>query len=62
MGSGSGKRLPAAGKSGETSLMFLVHPTLGIDEMRDTCRAVEKVMREAQLTKQIKTKGSGLHS
>ena len=43
-GMGPGRRLPAARKSGETSLMFLVHPTLGVDEMQDTCRAVEKVM------------------
>jgi len=47
-GIGPDKRLPAAKESGETSLMFLVHPTLGVDEMRDTCRAVEKVMCEAQ--------------
>jgi len=47
-GIGPGKRLPVARKSGETSLMFLVHPTLGVDEMRDTCRVVEKVMGEAQ--------------
>jgi len=43
-----GRRLPAARKAGETSLMFWFHPTLGADEMRDTCRVVEKVMREAQ--------------
>jgi len=48
-GIGPGRRLPAARKSGETSMMFLVHPTLGADEMRDTCRAVEKVMRKAQM-------------
>ena len=47
-GIGPGRRLPAARESGETSLMFLVHPTLGADEMRDTCRAVGEVMREAQ--------------
>jgi len=47
-GIGPDKRLPAAKESGETSLMFLVHPTLGADEMRDTCRVVEKVMCEAQ--------------
>ena len=46
-GIGPGRRLPAARKSGETSLMFWVHPTLGADEMRDTCRAVGKVMRRA---------------
>ena len=43
-GIGPGKRLPAARESGETSLMFWVHPTLGADEMRDTCRAVEKIL------------------
>ena len=47
-GIGPGKRLPVARESGETSLMFWVHPTLGVDEMRDTCRVVEKVMCEAQ--------------
>jgi len=41
---GQGKRLPGAKELGETSLMFMVHPTLGVDEMRDTCRAVEKVL------------------
>ena len=46
--SGRRKRLSVAKESGETSLMFWVHPTLGADEMRDTCRAVEKVMRRAQ--------------
>lgn len=33
---------------GETSLMFLVHPTLGADEMLDTCRVVGEVLRRAQ--------------
>ena len=47
-GIGPGRRLPAARKAGKTSLMFLVHPTLGADEMRDTCRVVGEVMREAQ--------------
>ena len=42
-GIGPGRRLPAARGAGETSLMFLVHPTLGADEMKATCRAVEKV-------------------
>jgi dTDP-4-amino-4,6-dideoxygalactose transaminase len=32
---------------GETSLMFRVHPTLGEQDMLDTCAAVEKVMRVA---------------
>ena len=41
------KRLPVAKKLGETSLMFLVHPTLGHREMVDTSLAVEKVMLAA---------------
>lgn len=42
-----GRRLPVAQQLGESSLMFLVHPTLSEEEMVDTARAVEKVMREA---------------
>lgn len=41
------KRLETAMHLGETSLMFLVHPTLSYDEVADTCRAVEKVMAQA---------------
>lgn len=37
-------RLPVARELGETSLMFLVHPTLRDQDMRDTCEAVEKVI------------------
>ena len=44
-GYGPAERLPAAEELGETSLMFLVHPTLCDDDMRDTVRAVEKVFR-----------------
>ena len=40
-------RLPAAQRLGETSLMFMVHPTLGEAEMADTLGAVRKVMRVA---------------
>ena len=43
-GIGPGRRLPAAREAGEISLMFLVHPTLGVDEMRNTCRVVEKIL------------------
>ena len=32
---------------GETSLMFLVHPTLSETDMRDTCQAVAKVLDAA---------------
>jgi hypothetical protein len=44
---GPPKRLPVAKKLGETSLMFLVHPTLSEQDMRDTCKAVEKVFEIA---------------
>lgn len=41
------KRRPVAQELGETSLMFLVHPTLSEQDMQDTCTAVEKVMLAA---------------
>jgi dTDP-4-amino-4,6-dideoxygalactose transaminase len=41
------RRLPVAQELGETSLMFLVHPTLEEADMQDTVRAVRKVMNEA---------------
>jgi len=41
------KRLPVAKKLGETSLMFLVHPTLTEKDMEDMAHAVEKVMKIA---------------
>ncbi len=40
-------RLPVARELGETSLMFLVHPTLTKDQISYTCMAVEKVMSAA---------------
>lgn len=40
-------RLPVARQLGETSLMFLVHPTLSEQDMLDTIQAVEKVMKGA---------------
>ncbi|MFZ0704623.1 MAG: DegT/DnrJ/EryC1/StrS aminotransferase family protein [Candidatus Korobacteraceae bacterium] len=40
-------RLPAARELGETSLMFLVHPTLSDTDMDDTIAAVKKVMDAA---------------
>ena len=46
-GLGPRKRLPVAKELGETSLMFLVHPTLGESEMKKTVAAVEKVMAQA---------------
>lgn len=41
------QRLPVAQRLGETSLAFLVHPTLDEQAIRDTCVAVTKVMRMA---------------
>jgi dTDP-4-amino-4,6-dideoxygalactose transaminase len=40
-------RLPVAKTLGETSLMFLVHPTLTAEEIQKTCAAIEKVMTAA---------------
>ncbi|WP_090143131.1 DegT/DnrJ/EryC1/StrS aminotransferase family protein [Limnohabitans sp. DM1] len=37
-------RLPEAKELGETSVMFLVHPTLTEEEIQKTCSAIEKVM------------------
>ena len=39
--------LKVARELGESGLTFLVHPTLTEDDMRDTCRAVEKVLAVA---------------
>jgi dTDP-4-amino-4,6-dideoxygalactose transaminase len=41
------RRLAAAKELGETSLMFLVHPTLGQKEMEETVRVVRGVMEQA---------------
>jgi hypothetical protein len=41
------QRFPVAQRLGETSLAFLVHPTLDEEAMRDTCVAAGKVMRAA---------------
>lgn len=40
-------RLPIARKLGETSLMFMVHPTLSVDDMEDVVRSVKKIMHAA---------------
>lgn len=34
-------RLPLAKELGETSLMFLVHPTLGLEDIEKTCKVIE---------------------
>lgn len=38
------ERLPVARELGETSLMFLVHPTLTEDEIEKTCAVIDEVM------------------
>ena len=43
------QRLPVARQLGETSLMFLVHPTLSDNDIRDTISAVQKVMEYASV-------------
>lgn len=42
------ERLPVARKLGETSLMFLVHPTLTPAEVDKTCEVIREVMQRAQ--------------
>jgi len=49
-GLGPPARLKTAQELGETSLMFLVHPTLVEQDMADICLAVEKVCGEAAKT------------
>ena len=41
------KRLPAAKEVGETSLMFLIHPTLTEEEMNKTAIVIKKVLGQA---------------
>jgi dTDP-4-amino-4,6-dideoxygalactose transaminase len=41
--------LPVARELGETSLMFLTHPTLTTAEIEKTCQVVRQVMLEAQI-------------
>jgi dTDP-4-amino-4,6-dideoxygalactose transaminase len=45
------ERLPIAKELGETSLMFLVHPTLTEAEIEKTCEVITKVMTEINPTK-----------
>ena len=41
------KRLPVAQQLGESSLMWLVHPTLTVDNMQQTVDVVSRVLKEA---------------
>lgn len=43
------QRLPIARELGETSLMFLVHPTLTDAEINKSCRVLQTVMQKATL-------------
>ena len=43
------KRLPVARELGETSLMFLVHPTLSVLVLKETCMVIQQVMSEASV-------------
>ncbi|GAB3682832.1 DegT/DnrJ/EryC1/StrS family aminotransferase [Salinisphaera aquimarina] len=45
--------LANARELGETSLMFLVHPTLSDENIRHTCDAIKAVMREASLKETV---------
>ena len=47
LGLGPKERLPVAKALGETSLMFLVHPTLTKDEIEKTCAVLRDVMKQA---------------
>ncbi len=46
-GLGPKQPLPVASRLADSSLMFMLHPGLAEQDMRDTCSAVEKVMRAA---------------
>lgn len=45
--------LPVARELGETSLMFLVHPTLSSDNMAQVAQAIGEVLKEAMRTKEV---------
>ena len=42
------KRLKNAKSLGDTSLMFLVHPTITVDEMKEYAFAIKKVLNKAK--------------
>lgn len=42
-------RLAVAKKLGDTSIMFLVHPTLTLDEIKQTCSAIKSVLSQAAM-------------
>jgi len=52
-GWGPGQRLPVAQELGATSLMFLVHPTLTVDEMQAAARAIRMAIERASVKQTI---------
>lgn len=48
--------LPVARRLGQTSLMFHVHPTLSEQDILDTCRAIEKVVRAASVEQELRVR------
>jgi len=46
-------RHPVARELGETSLMFLVHPTLDEKHVRSACHIVEKIMKAASVPRSV---------
>jgi dTDP-4-amino-4,6-dideoxygalactose transaminase len=52
------EKLPIAQMLGETSLMFLVHPTLTEAEITKTCSAIKEVMRSATRVDSIAIKNT----
>jgi dTDP-4-amino-4,6-dideoxygalactose transaminase len=47
------ERLPNAKLLGETTLMFLIHPTLTVNEMDAMCEVIDEVMSKADLGKSL---------
>lgn len=43
------ERLPIAKELGDTSLMFLVHPTLHMHEIENTCQVLQQIMDKASI-------------
>jgi dTDP-4-amino-4,6-dideoxygalactose transaminase len=51
--------LPVAKLLGETSLMFLVHPTLSDDDIATTCQTIERVIAKAVKSRALSAGGTG---
>ena len=54
------KRLPVARELGETSMVFLVHPTLDSKAIEKTCHVLEQVMLKATSPKKVFVKQGAL--